>query len=548
MPKPLGELLINQRLITQNMLDQALVLQKQRQAPLGKILLQLGYVTEEDLNTILAKQFGSIYINPRGFVLKDSAVLELIPEDTARKYNCFPIELAEDHLTVAMSDPWNTQAIEDLTSIINKTIQPIFSRKEWIASIIDKYYATVQKKTVEPPPSEPTPPSVISQSETAPETLAPKVQEPQPKPVIGTVIRPPVPDQPAPSIVASPPSSEPSMVTVQPETIAPPPPAKPIPTPASQPQPAQPIETPISVKPVSPQPIVASPSNNISAIPIGQSSTAQPPVPQESPEIKAPSVTGTVPTNTHAIPTTLLTQTLPEFTFDNYVVGTGNQLAWAAAKNVAEFPGTNYNPLFIYGGVGLGKTHLMNAAGNLMLKNNPNIALMYIPCNRFIEEMITAISVGNIKSFREVYWHLQVFLIDDVQYLAGQERTQIELFQTFEELHHRKAQIILTCDRLPKDIPQLEERLRSRFEGGLIVDVQMPDLETRVAILRRKAMQRNLELPDDVTNVIATFVSTNVRELEGVLNKIAAISSLSGHTVTLQVVENILRDFMKQGR
>lgn len=191
---------------------------------------------------------------------------------------------------------------------------------------------------------------------------------------------------------------------------------------------------------------------------------------------------------------------------------------------------------------------MINAIGNLLLEKNPNLALQYIPCNRLIGEMINAISSGNINTFREKYWHLEIFLVDDIQFLAGQERTQVEFFQMFEELHHRRAQIVLTSDRLPKDIPQLEERLRSRFEAGLIVDVQIPDLETRVAILRRKAQQRNLQLPDDILNLIATFLSTSIREIEGVLNKISAISTFDNRPITMQVVENILRDFIKQGK
>jgi chromosomal replication initiator protein DnaA len=517
MQKPLGELLIEQRLITQNMLDQALALQKQRQIPLGKILLQLGYVTEEDLNTILSKQFGSIYINPRGFSLKDNQVLDLIPEETARKYKCFPIELIDQHLTIAMSDPWDTQAIQDLTESTKLTIQPIFSRKEWILQIIDKYYPTVTKA--------PNKPSTPERSVT-PDPIA--------APLLDTAVVPPSPSTTAIPTPAPSDNPKPEQVETRSASIK------------ETPTPSLPIKTAPSKAKIG-QLLTSdlSPANEINIPEINQTPskgnlpTAQPIIPI------APTVPSVEP---QTISTTLLTKPIPELTFENFVVGTSNQLAWAASKNVAEAPGTTYNPLFIYGGVGLGKTHLANAIGNLVLQKNSEMRLTYIPCNRFIEEMINAIAGGTVNTFRDQYWHLQVLIIDDVQFLAGQERTQVELFQTFEELHHRRAQIILTSDRLPKDIPQLEDRLRSRFEGGLIVDVQMPDLETRVAILHRKALQRNLELPDDIANVIATFISTNVRELEGVLNKISAISQLGGRPVTLQVVENILRELIKQGR
>lgn len=627
MPKPLGELLINQRLITQNMLDQALALQKQRQVPLGRILLQLGYVTEEDLNTILAKQFGSIYINPRGFVLKDNAVLSFIPENAARKYYCFPIELIDQNLTIAMADPWDTEAIDDLTKLTNLTIQPIFSRKEWILQIIDKYYPMISKEENKIPnnkntsPSQPAPPSATDQVIAPPsvspapipvpppiETLKPEQSESIPA-AINEQPSIPIPSTPVPPVSISPESVSPTPVPsapmppasvlpesvpqtpVQPEsipTVSLPPtptsstpvpstpvstePTSPAPTPPasipSTPAPSTAISStqvpPTPAPPVPVQPIPAPPETTASSpkieqkIPINGSPTRET-KPPEVDHISVPNNTVTVqpkpltnpvsPTvESQNISTMLLTKPIPELTFENFVVGTSNQLAWAAAKNVAETPGTAYNPLFIYGGVGLGKTHLANAIGNLALKKNPDFTLTYVPCNRFIEEMINAIATGTVNAFRNQYWHLQILIIDDVQFLAGQERTQVELFQTFEELHHRRAQVVLTCDRLPKDIPQLEDRLRSRFEGGLIVDVQMPDLETRVAILRRKAMQRNLELPDDIANVIATFISTNVRELEGVLNKICAIANLSGRPITLQVVENILREIIKQGR
>ncbi|MCX7918528.1 MAG: DnaA/Hda family protein [bacterium] len=507
MAKQLGELLIEQRLITKSMLEQALELQQQRRLPLGKILLQLGYVTEEDLNTILAKQFGSIYINPRGFVVKDINLLTLIPEPIARQYICFPLEKNEEQLTVAMSDPWDTDAIQKLTELTKLTIRPIFSRREWIEQIIDKYYPTVKSNDR----------SLSSDTITGifPITAVPEPNGTQSKPVesqpissktdtVMDISTPQTPVQPSAAVVPDKRSldTEQALDKAQLESLS------------------QQPNVPLGLTP--------------------STSTESHVSPQPQPHLSSPEPTQIQPS--------LLTKPIPEFTFDSFVVGTGNQLAWAAAKNVAESPGTTYNPLFIYGGVGLGKTHLMNAIGNLILQKNPHSLLVYIPCTRFIEEMITAIASGTITPFRQKYWHLQVLLIDDVQFLAGQERTQVELFQMFEELHHRRAQIVLTSDRLPKDIPQLEERLRSRFEGGLIVDVQMPDLETRIAILRRKAMQRNLQLPDDIANVIATFISTNVRELEGVLNKINAISSLGGRPITMQVVQNILSEMIKQGR
>jgi chromosomal replication initiator protein len=502
MTKQLGELLIEQRFITQSMLDQALALQQQRHLPLGKILLQLGYVTEDDLNVVLAKQFGSIYINPRGFVLRDTSLLNLIPEETARKLACFPIEQNGEQLTLAMADPWNTEAIHDLTELTHLTVQPIFSRKEWISQIIDKYYKTIKKEIIPPEI-----PILQPESEKPISVLTPEVQSEQPLVQTGL---------PSESSV-----TEPTGKTLKQET---------------QLLPEQKELIPESTKSFR--------TRNQEQIPGDKSIPQIKPKPQFLPN--GASAAELVVPEQRLKKTTLLSQPMPELTFEYFVVGTCNQLAWAAAKNVAETTGSAYNPLFIYGGSGLGKTHLANAIGNLMLQHQPEAVIACVPCNRFIEELINAIANGKINEFHSRYWNLQLLLIDDIQFLAGQERTQVELFQTFEELHYRKAQIVLTSDRLPKDIPQLEDRLRSRFEGGLIVDVQIPDLETRAAILRRKAALHKIELSDDITNLVATFISTNVRELEGVLNKINAITQLTGHPVTLQVVQNIISELMKQ--
>lgn len=235
----------------------------------------------------------------------------------------------------------------------------------------------------------------------------------------------------------------------------------------------------------------------------------------------------------------------PRYTFDTFVVGNNNRFAHAASLAVAESPGEIYNPLFLYGGVGLGKTHLMHSIAHFILQNNPKAKVLYVTSEKFTNEIIDAIQrKDNISTieFREKYRNVDVLLIDDIQFIIGKEATQEEFFHTFNALHEAKKQIIISSDKPPKDIETLEERLRSRFEWGLTVDVQSPDYETRIAILRKKAELENYPINMEVITYIADNIKSNIRELEGALTKIYAFSSLSNEELTVALAEKVLKD------
>ncbi|MBI4039473.1 chromosomal replication initiator protein DnaA [Candidatus Daviesbacteria bacterium] len=228
------------------------------------------------------------------------------------------------------------------------------------------------------------------------------------------------------------------------------------------------------------------------------------------------------------------------YTFENFIVGHSNNVAYAAAQAIAKNPGATYNPLFIYGGVGVGKTHLMQAIGNTIIKNFPNKKILYFPTEKFTNDFIEALTSKRIKEFREKYRKADVLLADDIQFLGGREGTQEEFFHTFNELHMSGRQIVLSSDRKPQDIAKLEDRLSSRFLGGLAVDIGQPDFEMRVAILKEKAQKRSLHLTDEVCNLIATLVISNTRELEGVLTKIASYAQAQNQIVDQSLVQKVL--------
>lgn len=232
----------------------------------------------------------------------------------------------------------------------------------------------------------------------------------------------------------------------------------------------------------------------------------------------------------------------PNFTFETFVEGKSNQLARAAAGQVAQNPGAAYNPLFLYGGVGLGKTHLMHAVGNLILEHNPRAKVVYLHSERFVADMVKALQSNRINEFKKLYRSVDALLIDDIQFFAGKERSQEEFFHTFNALLEGQQQVILTCDRYPKEISGVEERLKSRFGWGLTVAVEPPELETRVAILISKAEKMGIKLDNDVAFFIGKRVRSNVRELEGVLKRVVANAQFTGKTITIEFVSEALRD------
>ncbi len=238
----------------------------------------------------------------------------------------------------------------------------------------------------------------------------------------------------------------------------------------------------------------------------------------------------------------------PKYTFESFIIGNSNKLAAAACQAVAKSPGETYNPLFIYGGVGLGKTHLMQAIGNEILKRTSKKRVVYVSCERFTGDFIQAISSGEVDKFKETYRNIDIFLIDDIQFLAGKEGTQEEFFHTFNALHQADKQIVISSDRPPKAIPTLEERLRSRFEWGMIVDIQPPDFETRIAILEAKSKEKGYKVNPEVLKYIAKNIQYNIRELEGALNRIMVYCQFNNLTPTLETATKALGEILNVPR
>ncbi len=251
------------------------------------------------------------------------------------------------------------------------------------------------------------------------------------------------------------------------------------------------------------------------------------------------------PTPTPAAPSIVSSSNInPRFTFDTFVEGKSNQLGRAACTQVAENPGGSYNPLFLYGGVGLGKTHLMHAIGNLMLQRNPNAKVLYLHSERFVGDMVKALQHNAINEFKRHYRSADALLIDDIQFFAGKERSQEEFFHTFNALLEGQQQVVLTCDRYPKEVDGLEERLKSRFGWGLTVAIEPPELETRVAILMSKAAQEGIELPDEVAFFIGKRIWSNIRELEGALRRVIANAQFTGAPITVDFTKEALKDLL----
>jgi len=274
-------------------------------------------------------------------------------------------------------------------------------------------------------------------------------------------------------------------------------------------------------------------------------SQAKPADKVETPQPSAAPNESFIPTQKPKAPQSFVEHNLnPLFTFDNFVEGKSNQLARAASLQVAENPGGAYNPLFFYGGVGLGKTHLMQAVGNMILQNKPDARITYIHSERFVGHLVKALQHNAIEAFKQHYRSLDAILVDDIQFFAGKEKSQEEFFHTFNALLEEGSQIILTCDRYPKEVEGLEERLRSRFGWGLPVCIEPPELETRVAILQKKAEEANTELPNEVAFFIAKRIRSNIRELEGAFRRVMATANFTGSSINLEFAKEALRDLI----
>ncbi len=279
---------------------------------------------------------------------------------------------------------------------------------------------------------------------------------------------------------------------------------------------------------------------------VADGQSASDPLPASPDPVAPPTVDVPGPLETDAAPGPITAPAglNPRYTFETFIVGSSNQFAHAASRAVAEAPSRSYNPLYVYGGVGLGKTHLMHAVGRYVLEHNRGFKLTYISSERFMNEMINAVRYDRILDFRERYRSVDVLLVDDIQFLAGKEGTQTEFFHTFNALYDAQKQIVISSDCPPHEIPQLEERLRSRFEWGLIADIQPPDLETKVAILKKKAEADAVPLPDNVAIYIAGKIKSNIRELEGSLTRLVAYASLTNSAITLSLAQGVLKNIL----
>ncbi len=439
--RKLGELLIREELIVREQLDEAL---KEKEASgrfLGEILMELGYINEDELIGFLVRQCRIPHLKLSNFQVSPD-VTELIPPDICREHKLLPIDKLGNLLTVAMVNPIDVEALEKIKNQVHLRIKPILCSWVDFRNLFEEIHGPETRKikrTYEEIPE--LTEDIKGLSPAAEKTDGKKAAKPKPK-------------KPEKKEASKP----------------------------SEPEGADPREDGL----------------------------------------------------------------IPRFTFDNYVVAEANSFTYALARSVAESPGSEYNPLFIYGSTGLGKTHLSNAIGNKIIGGKGNSSIVYTPASRFIDEMLQAVEQDQMKEFRSRYSGVDVLILDDVQFLAGRTRAQEEFFSIFNDIYTRKKQIVLVSDVPPKELQGLEQRLISRFEGGVVSCLEAPDFQTRLTILQRRAQSTGAEVPDDVFDLLAKSNQSNVRELEGALKKLLAYSSLVGHEITVELAQEILKHMFNE--
>lgn len=532
--KRIGELLIESQLISPANLEEALEYQKLEYKPLGKILVEMNYITQEDLDSVLKKHLITIYVNPRTFTVRNPELLVKIPKDIAYKWNCIPYDIIGDEMSVVMENPYNIDALIELHEVSQMRIRPLRADSIAISEVLNRIYdkqekndATLNEETSQEIAADTEALTPISFNVT-PEL--PSLNENDAFKDLFKNLGLDSSDNAINDILSS---------TISEDFELPP---------------ISDNDTNISdekdVNTKEDNETEDTITNNIN-IDIPEITLENNPISAEEHQVSSEEETETqrpwsiVPQEQIAFGEDSVKKhesklPISYLTFDNFVVAPSNQLAWAAAQNVVAQPGVGFNPLFIYGGVGLGKTHLSNAIGNALAKKYPKAKISYISIDTFVRELIDAVEHGDLKNFRARYRNLDLLLVDDVQFLSGQERTQEEFFYVFEQLYRSNGQMVITSDRLPRQIDKLEDRLRSRFEGGLLVDVQIPDLETRIAIFRKKIAARGMEVDDNVARLVATRLASNIRELEGVANRILAQCQLMQEPISAEMVQQIL--------
>ncbi len=509
-------MLLAEGLITAKQLDAALQKKGEENSFLGRALVELEYITVEALEEFLVRQCSIPLIQLAEYEIRDT-VKDLLPYDVCRRYGVLPIDKLGSIMTVAMVDPLDTEALEQIRACSELKIKPIlcnWQHFEIVLPLVFPKEAKQKKRAAAQKQTEPVEEQVEPQPEPKP---APKAKR-EPKPVA---------PEPEPE-----PEPEPPAATVEPEPAA-----------AAEPKPAK-EEPRIEV--------VTEATSEEAA----QVDDASPDKSNRIDQLRSASARGVSAMTQAMAPVLGKLKTgadraqqprfgeedlpIPEYTFDSFVVGTANAFTYAVAESVSDTPGAEYNPLFIYGDVGLGKTHLLNAIGISILLVRPNAKVSYLSSSAFGSKLVDAIQRHELDAFRERYSDREVLIIDDIQFLAGRERAQEEFFNIFNDLYNNHKQIVIAGDKEPEALDNLERRLVSRFAGGIVSGLKPPEWDMRIEILRRELARANATVPNEVLTLIATQVTDDIRKLSGSLKKVIAFCQLSRQAVTVDLAQEIL--------